>query len=160
MAPALVVFVVAHGLRPCRTEAPDKAVLAIFSPARLIAMQDRTGPCLLLELLQRRAGAPPHPVQHADNGTGAQRQVMERGEIALDGAHREAQSGAQLGKQARQADADAPLPQHRRALIQARTPPPLTARTPSFAQLVFDHLHGRWWRQLNDLADIGDAVSA
>src|SRR5205085_12008216 len=41
-----VIVVVADGLRPRRRQAPDVAVLAVFPPARLVQVRERTGPCL------------------------------------------------------------------------------------------------------------------
>src|SRR5436309_448103 len=43
---AVVVVVVAHGVRPRRHQAPDLAILALFAPARLVPVGDRAGACL------------------------------------------------------------------------------------------------------------------
>src|SRR5919206_1734785 len=58
-----VVFIVADGLLAGRTEAPDVTVLTVLAPAGLIAVQQRTGPRLLLEPINHRLQRAAHLMQ-------------------------------------------------------------------------------------------------
>src|SRR5712692_768471 len=83
-------------------EGPDIAIDALFSPAGLVSMHYRTGPNPLPHRRYRSLGLPGGLVQHRDDATNAQVELIYRVHQPLNGAEGQSTRPPQGGDEAHQ----------------------------------------------------------
>lgn len=89
----VMVFIVAHG---GRTHAPDRAVRAIFAPARFIGLHGGARTDRAFEIIQDGLGMLPHSVQDLHNLANAHLKAMQTVQQLADLANRQAHHRAQV----------------------------------------------------------------
>ena len=151
----------AHAVPPRRAQGPDVAVATGFSPARLVGMHGWARPHLRQQLLPRGRGCLRQAVQDARDRSDAQMQAVQRLEVLLDRAHRQASHRSQVGQQRDESLPQTSLPHRdaRRLPVDVRGAPARAVRTPPLEDLVLGHDDGRGARQVQDLPRPGDALA-
>src|SRR5947209_5311394 len=145
----MVVFVIADARSG---NAPNRAVLAVFSPSGFIGLHRRAGADLLLECIQVRLHLLFEPVQELHDLANADADPMQGEQVHLDLANGQTHHRAQGGDQTSQSHADASLPDHLLVEIHRSFIPVVASGTPPLGDAMFGDLDwGRLWH-IDDLS--------
>src|SRR6266567_712905 len=135
-----------------RAHTPDIAILAIFSPARLIGLHGGAGTDREFEIIQDGLAMLPDPVEHLHNLSNAHLKavqgVQQLSELPNGQTHHRAQRGDQTG----QSYSNTSLPKHFCTQLYWCFVPFLAPGAPAFENLMVGHLDRGWEWHIDHLA--------